>query len=126
MSILDLRDMYTRKVPISMITAHDYPSALIADKAGIDTILVGDSLAMVALGYESTNQITMDEMLHHCRAVARGSKNAFLVGDMPFGSYQVSAEEAVRNAMRFISDGRMEVFLSVCRSNTLDHQLNNK
>ena len=76
--------------PISVLTAYDYPTALAMDKVGIDSILVGDSLGMVVLGYENTLPVTMEEMLHHCRAVARGSKTALLIGDMPFMSYQVS------------------------------------
>jgi 3-methyl-2-oxobutanoate hydroxymethyltransferase len=94
--------------PITVLTAYDYPTALAMDQAGIDSILVGDSLAMVVLGYENTLPVTMEEMLHHCRAVARGSKTALLVGDMPFMSYQVSAEEAVRNAGRFLKEGGMD------------------
>jgi len=91
-----------------MLTAYDYPTALAMDQAGVDSILVGDSLGMVVLGYENTLPVTMDEMLHHSRAVARGAKNALLVGDMPFMSYQVSVEEAVRNAGRFLQNGGMD------------------
>ena len=93
---------------ITMLTAYDYPTAIAVDRAGIDSILVGDSLAMVVLGYENTLPVTMDEMLHHCRAVARGAKSALLVGDMPFMSYQVSVEEATRNAGRFLQQGGMD------------------
>jgi 3-methyl-2-oxobutanoate hydroxymethyltransferase len=93
---------------ISMLTAYDYPTALAMDQAGLDAILVGDSLGMVVLGYENTLPVTMEEMLHHCRAVARGAKSALLVGDMPFMSYQVSVEEAVRNAGRFLQNGGMD------------------
>ena len=91
-----------------MLTAYDYPTAMAIDKAGIDSILVGDSLAMVVLGYENTLPVTMDEMLHHARAVARGAKAPLLVGDMPFMSYQVSVEEALRNAGRFLQQGGMD------------------
>jgi 3-methyl-2-oxobutanoate hydroxymethyltransferase len=94
--------------PITMLTAYDYPTAMAMDKAGIDSILVGDSLAMVVLGYENTLPVTMDEMLHHARAVSRGAKSALLVGDMPFMSYQVSAEEALRNAGRFLQEAGMD------------------
>ena len=94
--------------PITMLTAYDYPTALAMDQAGVDSILVGDSLAMVVLGYENTLPVTMEEMLHHCRAVARGAKTALLIGDMPFMSYQVSVEEAVRNAGRFLQQGSMD------------------
>jgi 3-methyl-2-oxobutanoate hydroxymethyltransferase len=94
--------------PITMLTAYDYPTALAMDKAGVDSILVGDSLAMVVLGYENTLPVTMEEMLHHSRAVARGAKSALLIGDMPFMSYQVSVEEATRNAGRFLQQGGMD------------------
>ena len=76
-----------------MLTAYDYPTALVMDQAGMDIILVGDSLGMVVLGYENTLPVTMDDMIHHCKAVARGAKYALLVGDMPFMSYQVSTSE---------------------------------
>ncbi len=90
--------------PITMLTAYDYPMARLVDDAGIDMILVGDSLGMVVLGYDSTVPVTMDEMIHHSKAVRRGTRYAFLVGDMPFGSYQVSKEDAVRSAMRFMKE----------------------
>jgi 3-methyl-2-oxobutanoate hydroxymethyltransferase len=93
--------------PITAITAADYPTARLVDEAGIDLILVGDSLAMATLGQTNTLSITMDEMLHHARAVARGASQAFLVGDMPYGSYQVSETEAVGNALRFIREAGM-------------------
>jgi len=97
-----------RRTPITMLTAYDYPTALAEDQVGIDAILVGDSLGMVVLGYENTLPVTMDIMLHHCRAVARGATYALLIGDMPFMSYQVSASEATRNAGRFLQEGGME------------------
>jgi 3-methyl-2-oxobutanoate hydroxymethyltransferase len=99
--------MKTRHEPISMLTAYDYPTALVMDQAGIDIILVGDSLGMVVLGYDSTLPVTMDEMIHHCKAVARGAKFALLVGDMPFMSYQASTSEAVKNAGRFLQESGM-------------------
>jgi 3-methyl-2-oxobutanoate hydroxymethyltransferase len=105
---LALRQKKERGEKIAMLTAYDYPTALALDRAGIDSILVGDSLGMVVLGYENTLPVTMDEMIHHCRAVARGSKSALLIGDMPFLSYQVSAQEAVRNAGRFLQQGGMD------------------
>lgn len=105
---LTFRQKKERGEPITMLTAYDYPTALAVDSAGVDSILVGDSLAMVVLGYENTLPVTMDEMLHHSRAVARGAKNALLIGDMPFMSYQVSVEDAVRNAGRFIQQGGMD------------------
>jgi len=91
-----------------MLTAYDYPTALAIDQAEIDVILVGDSLGMVVLGYENTLPVTMEDMLHHCRAVARGAKYALLVGDMPFMSYQVSEADAVRNAGRFLQEAGMD------------------
>lgn len=92
---------------ISMLTAYDYATAQAVERAGIDSILVGDSLGMVVLGYENTLPVTMDDMIHHCKAVARGAKYALLIGDMPFMSYQVSVEEAVRNAGQFLKEGGM-------------------
>lgn len=89
---------------ITMMTAYDYPGARLVDQAGIDTTLVGDSLGMVVLGYDSTVPVTMDEMIHHCKAVRRGTKRAFIIGDMPFMSYHVSCEQAVENAGRFIKE----------------------
>jgi 3-methyl-2-oxobutanoate hydroxymethyltransferase len=105
---LTFRQKKERGEAITMLTAYDYPTAMVMDKAGVDSILVGDSLAMVVLGYENTLPVTMDEMLHHARAVARGAKSALLVGDMPFMSYQVSVEDAVRNAGRFLQNGGMD------------------
>jgi len=105
---LTYRQKKERGEVITMLTAYDYPTALAMDKAGVDSILVGDSLGMVVLGYENTLPVTMEEMLHHCRAVARGAKTALLVGDMPFMSYQVSVEEATRNAGRFLGQGGMD------------------
>jgi 3-methyl-2-oxobutanoate hydroxymethyltransferase len=87
-----------------IITAYDVPFARYAEAAGIDVILVGDSLANVILGYDETTPVTMDEMLHHTRAVSRGTSRAHIIADMPFGSYQVSDEEAVRNAIRFVKE----------------------
>ncbi|ORZ12018.1 3-methyl-2-oxobutanoate hydroxymethyltransferase, partial [Absidia repens] len=107
-TIQNLNRMYKHGEPISMMTAQDYPSGLMVDRSGIDICLVGDSLAMVALGYDSTNPLTVDEMLHHSRAVARGSKAPFLVADLPYGSYEVSAEEAVRASLRFLKEGNVE------------------
>ncbi|MEB2332846.1 MAG: 3-methyl-2-oxobutanoate hydroxymethyltransferase [Anaerolineaceae bacterium] len=108
MTTLAYRQKKERGEIITMLTAYDYPTALAMDKAGIDSILVGDSLGMVVLGYENTLPVTMEEMLHHCRAVSRGAKSALLVGDMPFMSYQVSVEEATRNAGRFLQHGGMD------------------
>jgi 3-methyl-2-oxobutanoate hydroxymethyltransferase len=105
---LAFRQKKASREPITMLTGYDYPTALILNQAGIDAILVGDSLGMVVLGYENTLPVTMDEMLIHCRAVARGAKSALLIGDMPFMSYQVSAEDAVRNAGRFLQEAGMD------------------
>lgn len=93
---------------ITMLTAYDYPTALALDRAGIDSILVGDSVGMVVLGYETTLPVTMEDMLHHCKAVARGAKHALLIGDMPFLSFQVSVEQAVQNAGRFLQEAGMD------------------
>jgi 3-methyl-2-oxobutanoate hydroxymethyltransferase len=93
---------------ITMLTAYDYPTALAVDQAKIDSILVGDSLGMVVLGYENTLPVTMADMLHHCRAVARGARYALLIGDMPFMSYQASVAEAVQNAGRFLQEAGMD------------------
>jgi 3-methyl-2-oxobutanoate hydroxymethyltransferase len=104
---LTFRQKKERGEPISMLTAYDYSTALALDRAGIDSILVGDSLAMVVLGHPNTLSVTMDEMLHHARAVSRGAKRALLIGDMPFLSYQADRAEAVRNAGRFLQEAGM-------------------
>lgn len=105
---LAFRQKKERGEPITMLTAYDYPTALSMDAAGVDSILVGDSLGMVVLGYANTIPVTMEEMLHHCRAVARGAQAALLIGDMPFMSYQAEVGEAVRNAGRFLKEGGMD------------------
>ncbi len=92
----------------SVVTACDLPSARAAEEAGLDVLLVGDSLGMVELGYQNTLPVTMDEMIHHCRAVSRGARRPLLVGDMPFLSYQVRPAEAVANAGRFVKEGGMD------------------
>lgn len=107
-TIRSFRRMKEKGEPIAMLTAYDYPVARALDRAGIDSILVGDSLGMVALGYENTLPLTMDEMIHHCKAVARGASRPLLIGDMPFLSYQTSPVDAVRNAGRFLKEGGME------------------
>lgn len=106
-SILDLQAKKDRGQPITMVTAYDLSSARLVDGAGIDVILVGDSLAMVMLGMESTVPLTMDELVHHCRAVARGTRRGFLVGDLPFLSYEVEISQALRNAGRLLKEGGM-------------------
>ncbi|MEH7224311.1 3-methyl-2-oxobutanoate hydroxymethyltransferase [Bacillus sp. JJ1566] len=96
--------MKQRKEPIVMLTAYDYPSAKLAEEAGVDMILVGDSLGMVVLGYDSTIPVTVDDMIHHTKAVKRGAKDTFIVTDMPFMSYHVSQSEAMKNAARIIQE----------------------
>lgn len=93
-----LKDMKQNNEKITMLTAYDYPSAKQAEAAGVDTILVGDSLGMVVLGYDSTTQVTLDDMIHHAKAVRRGAKNTFVVVDMPFMTYHASIEKAIENA----------------------------
>lgn len=101
---LDLHGMKQRNERIVALTAYDYTMAKVADEAGVDLLLVGDSLAMVVLGYDSTLPVTMDEMIHHTKAVVRGTKRALVVGDLPFMSYHASVDEAVRNAGRFLKE----------------------
>jgi len=103
-SIQDLQASKDRGERFPVLTAYDYPTAKIIDELGIPVILVGDSLANVVLGYDSTVFVTMDEMLHHTKAVARGAKQALVVGDMPFMSYQTNAEDALSNAARFLRE----------------------
>ncbi|KAJ3382654.1 hypothetical protein HDU84_004114 [Entophlyctis sp. JEL0112] len=103
-----IESLYKSKTPLVVMTAHDYPSAVFCERSGMDITLVGDSLAMVALGYDSTTRITFEEMLHHCRAVSRGSKAPFLVGDLPFGTYERSPEHAIDHAIRMVREGRVE------------------
>jgi 3-methyl-2-oxobutanoate hydroxymethyltransferase len=107
-TVASLQEKKTHHEPITCLTAYDYPSARLVDEAGIDMILVGDSLAQTMLGYENTLSVTVDEMLHHTRAARRGVKHAFLVADMPYGSYHLGVDEAVRNASRFIKEAGAE------------------
>ena len=107
-SVASLLEKKLHSEPITCLTAYDYAGARLVDEAAIDNILVGDSLAMTILGYENTLSVTVDEMLHHTRAVRRGVKHAFLIADMPYGSYHVSADEAVRNAARFVKEAGAE------------------
>ena len=104
LNVLDLKKLKENKEKITMITAYDYPSAKHAEQAGIDTILVGDSLGMVVLGYDSTVEVKVDDMIHHGRAVKRGAQNTFVVVDMPFMSYHVSMEESLRNAAKIFQE----------------------
>jgi 3-methyl-2-oxobutanoate hydroxymethyltransferase len=107
-TVQTLQSKKVRREPIAILTAYDFPTAAALDRTGIDGILVGDSLGMVVLGYENTLPVTMQDMLHHCRAVARGAKRAHLVGDMPFMSYQTSISEALRNAGSLLQKGGMD------------------
>jgi len=104
-TIADLMAKKEQGRKITMLTAYDCPTAQMVDQAGIDTILVGDSLGMVVLGYSSTVPVSMDEMIHHTKAVIRGTQYAFVIGDMPFMSYQAFVEKAVENAGRFLKEG---------------------
>ena len=103
-TITDIKAMKQKGEKIPMLTAYDYVTAKIVDEAGVPMILVGDSLGMVVLGYESTIPVTVDDMLHHTKAVARGARRALIVGDMPFMSYHVSMADALHNATRFIQE----------------------
>ena len=103
-AVHELKAMKQRGEKIAMLTAYDYPTAKILDEAGVPVILVGDSLGMVVLGYDSTIPVTMEEMIHHTKAVVRGTERAIVVGDLPFMSYQTSVEDAIRNAGRFLQE----------------------
>ncbi len=107
-TVASLREKKLRRQPITCLTAYDFASARLVDESAIDIVLVGDSLAMTMLGYENTLSVTVDEMLHHAKAVRRGVKNALLVADMPYGSYHLGADEAVRNASRFMKEAGCE------------------
>ena len=107
-TVASLREKKAHHEPITCLTAYDYATARLVDEAAIDVILVGDSLAQTMLGYENTLSVTVDEMLHHTRAVRRGVKHAFLIADMPFGSFHVTVDEAVQNAARFVKEGGAE------------------
>jgi 3-methyl-2-oxobutanoate hydroxymethyltransferase len=108
-TVASLQEKKLRHEPITCLTAYDYSTARLVDEAGIDMILVGDSLAQTMLGHENTLSLTVDEMLHHVKAVRRGTRDALLIADMPYGSFHVSAEDAVRNATRFVKQGGAEM-----------------
>ncbi len=103
-TISNIRDMKVKNEKIVMITAYDYSTAKLVDEAGIPLILVGDSLGMVMLGYDSTIPVTLDMMLHHTKAVVRGTKKALIIGDLPFMTYHISTDDAMRNAARFLQE----------------------
>ena len=107
-TVLTFKDQKEKKDKITMLTAYDYSTAKLIDESGVNSILVGDSLGMVCLGYEDTLSVTMEDMIHHTRAVTRGAKNALVVADMPFMSYQTSVYDAVVNAGRLIKEGRAQ------------------
>ena len=107
-TINDIREMKQNGEKIAMLTAYDYPTAKIVDSCSIPIILVGDSLGNVVLGYDSTIPVTMDDMIHHCKAVVRGAERAMVVGDMPFMTYHISMEDAMRNAARFIQEAGVQ------------------
>lgn len=107
-TVVDIKTRKKTGLPITMLTAYDYPWALLVDQGGIDMVLVGDSLGMVVLGYPDTISVTMEEMIHHTKAVSRVVKRALVVADMPFGSYNVSVEKAVENANRMMKEGRAD------------------
>src|SRR4030042_6528583 len=103
-TITEIKEMKQRKEKIPMLTAYDYATAKLVDEANVPLILVGDSLGMVILGYDSTIPVTIDDMIHHTKAVTRGTKKALVVGDLPFMTYHVSPTDAMRNATRFIQE----------------------
>ncbi len=105
----DIRDKAAAGEPIVMVSATDFPSGQLVDRSGADLILVGDSLGMTALGYDSTVPVTMEEMIHHSKAVVRGAERAMIVGDMPFGAYHESEAAAIRNAVRLLKEGGVDV-----------------
>src|SRR5438094_8605660 len=106
-TVLDVQRIKAESTPFTMLTAYDFLSAQIIDHAGMPILLVGESLGMVMLGYPTTLPVTMDEMIHHAKAVSRGARQALLVGDMPFMSYHSSTEQAIESAGRFIKEGGM-------------------
>ena len=119
-NVLTFQTLKNNGEKIAMLTAYDYSTAQVLDKAGIDGILVGDSLAMVALGYENTYNITIDEMLIFIKAVSRGAKNSFIIGDMPFMSYNLSIEQGLENASKMIKAGAHAIKLEGCNSHIIE------
>ncbi|CAG7947602.1 unnamed protein product [Penicillium nalgiovense] len=107
-TIQTIQNLYKKNEPITVLTASDFPSGHVADAAGMEIVLVGDSLAMVAMGMEDTNEVTMDEMLLHCRSVNRAVKSAFTIADLPMGSYETTPEKALESAIRMVKEGGMK------------------
>ena len=107
-TVADFSKMKSHNQRIVMVTSYEYPTSIIADEVGVDSILVGDSYGMVVLGHDTTIPVTIEELLPVCQAVKRGASHSLLIGDMPFLSFQISEEDAIRNAGRFIKEGRME------------------
>ncbi|KAJ5274946.1 hypothetical protein N7497_005557 [Penicillium chrysogenum] len=107
-TIQTIQNLYKKNEPITVLTASDFPSGHVADTAGMEIVLVGDSLAMVAMGMEDTNEVTMDEMLLHCRSVNRAVKSAFTIADLPMGSYETTPEKALESAIRMVKEGGMK------------------
>lgn len=120
-TLSDINQLYMANKPVSMITAYDFITAKYAEKAEIDIALIGDSLAMTSLGYQDTNEVTMDEFLYHVKSVERGNKTSFLVADMPFGSFEVSSEQAIASAIKIVKEGRAQAVKIECSDDrTLD------
>src|SRR4030067_1179752 len=125
-TVHDFLKKKTESKKITLLTAYDYPFAQIVDEAGIDVILVGDSLGMVVQGHENTLPVTMDEMIYHAKMVARAVKNAMVIGDMPFMSYQSSVEDAVKNAGRFLKEAGTAAIKIEGGSEVAEHIKTNK
>lgn len=102
-----IRTLYKKGEPITVLTAHDFPSGHVADAAGMEIVLVGDSLAMVAMGMEDTSEVLLEEMIMHCRSVCRAAKTSLVIGDLPMGSYEIAPEQALQTAIRFVKEGRV-------------------
>lgn len=109
LTILDIAAKHDQGDPLTMVTVFDYPTGRLADQSGLDMVLVGDSLGMTVLGYDGTVPVTMDQMIHHAKAVMRGVGRALVVGDLPFGAYQASAQQAIENAVRMLKEGGTDV-----------------